>query len=709
MAENPTVDQLFRPRGVAVIGASRSPGKIGHKIVENLLLGGYRGELYLVNPSGGVLMDHPIYPSMGDIEGPVDLAIVAIPAKYVFEAVRECSSRGVKYAAIITSGFSEVGNLQEERDIVAHAHDHGMRIVGPNIFGVYSSAVSMNATFGPGDIEPGHVAMVTQSGALGIAIMGRTRSENIGVSAVVSVGNKSDVDEADLLEYLSEDPATRVIFMYMEGVRNGQRLLDVLRDTTRRKPVIVIKSGRSRRGAMAAASHTGSLAGADEIFSDVMAQAGVLRAETIQEALDRCKFLSTTPRPKGPNSVIITNGGGIGVMAADASEKHDVHLYDNVTTLADIFSDSVPAFGSTKNPVDITGQGTSEDYRRALTAATSSEAIHSIVCLGCETGVLDPAALETTLQGSYDEAAGKKPIVYSFLGGPAFQRAVEGLGRRGVPVFADVYDAVACLGAVYAHERMSTTPIGQLAQPDVPRAELAQIVRSARAAGRTFLLAHEGQALLHAAGIPTPQGSVARSLEQAVVIAEGITYPVVMKVVSKDILHKSDVGGVALGLDNAREVMEAYEAIMQRCRQAAPLAKIDGIEVSEMVPPGLETIVGARRDAAFGPVVMFGLGGIYVEVMKDVSFRAYPLSESDALTMVKEIRAYPLLLGVRGEDPKDIGAVVDTILRIGAVLDACPAISDIEVNPLIAYEVGEGTKAVDIRVILSDQGSSADE
>lgn len=701
----PDIKYLFEPRAVAVIGASTSKEKIGYKIVENIVISGYSGKIYPINPKGGDILNLTTYKSLGEIDGEVDMACISIPAKYTFDAVKDCAAKGVKFLVIITSGFSEVGNLEEEKQIVAYAHEHGMRVLGPNIFGIYSSKSSMNATFGPSDIRKGNVAIITQSGALGIAMIGKTKAENIGLSAIVSVGNKSDLDETEVLEYLVENEETKVILMYVEGVKNGERLVEVLKHATKKKPVIVIKSGRSKRGAMAAASHTGSLAGADEIFSDVMRQCGVQRAESIQDALNWCKFLGSAALPTGDDAVIVTNGGGIGVMAADACEKHSVNLFDDIQTLKAAFSDAVPAFGSVKNPVDITGQATMEDYELALNAAINNDAIHSIICLGCETALINSEKLTNTLEKISAKNQSAKPMVYSFFGGEGIEKSISHLRTKGVPIFSDVYEAVSCMGAIYHNYRnVSQEAVDSSRDLDSVKIDddaIAEIIRKVRAEDRTFLLSHEALALMTAAGITMPKSYVARNIDEAVKYANEMGYPVVMKVVSRDIIHKSDAGGVALDLENEAEVIDAYQAIIHRCKAYKADAKIDGIEVAEMVHVSTETIVGARHDNAFGPVVMFGLGGIYVEVMKDVSFRAFPLDRKEAVDMISEIKSYALLLGVRGEKKKDINCVVDVILKVGLILRNHKDISDIEVNPLIVYEEGDGVKALDARILLS--------
>jgi acetyl coenzyme A synthetase (ADP forming)-like protein len=701
--DRPDIRRLFEPRSVAIIGASHNTEKIGHKILENIVRGGYEGRILPINPKGGEILGQRVYESLGEAGGDLDLVVTCVPARFAVDAVKASADAGARFNLVITSGFSEVGNIEEERELTAYSVERGMRIIGPNIFGMFSASAKLDANFGPGGITAGNVAIITQSGALGLAMIGKTAVENMGISAMVSVGNKADIEEADLLEYLMDHDLTKVILMYVEGVGDGDRLVDVLEVATRRKPVVVIKSGRSKRGAVAAASHTGSLAGSDEVFDAIMRQCGVLRAESVQEAFNLCKFLSTTSMPKGENVVIVTNGGGIGVLATDACEKYNVSLYDDNENLKNIFDSVTPGFGSTKNPIDLTGGATSSDFIGALNAALERDEIDAVISLYCETAVFDADNLSQMIEESsrkYGEAG--KPVVFSIFGGATTEAALDALTKKGVPVFGDVYETVACLGGLYRHWRNAAAdPVG-VDEESIDEEAIARIIEGARADGRSFLLAQEGRDLMDAAGIGMPETRVARSMDEAVRFAEEIGYPIVMKVVSRDILHKSDVGGVALDLENREEIIDAYQAIMSNCRSRVPDARIKGVQVSEMAPTGVELIVGARKDPAFGPTIMFGMGGIYVEVLKDVTFRAVPFSRAEAIEMMKEIRAYPLLLGVRGEERKDIESVLDTIIRLGTVIQRCPGISDIEVNPLMAYEQGKGAKAVDIRVLLSE-------
>lgn len=707
MSALPDIKYLFEPRSVAVVGASQNPEKLGYKILANIKASGFPGKVYPVNPKGGTILGWPVAQRIEDIAEEVDLVTIVIPRPAVMEAVRSCAAIGAKFLSVITSGYSEVGNLAEERELVIYAREHGMRVLGPNIFGIYSAMPPINATFGPSDIQAGGVAIVSQSGALGAAMIGKTKSQNIGLSTIVSVGNKADIDEADLLDYLVANDQTSVILLYIEGIKNGAKLVSALKSAALKKPIVVIKSGRSKRGAMAAASHTGSLAGVDEIFSAVARQCGVHRAESIQEALDWCAYLASAPLPKGENTVIITNGGGIGVLAADACEKYGVRLFDDQLLLREAFQHAVPSFGSTKNPVDLTGQATVEDYRAAVEAAYAHPDIHALIILGCETAILTADRLPDALEAPFRTHQRTKPAVFSFLGGADLEKTIDRLRRAGMPIYTDVYNAVSCLGthfADYRHLTMSQPagPIISSADPgDIDVATIHRIVATARADGRSFLLAEEGRSLLAAAGIRAPVSRVARTLRDALSHADAIGYPVVLKVVSPDILHKSDAGGVALDLEDREELIDAYQAILRNCRRYRPNARILGVEVAQMVRPGIETILGARHDASLGPVLMFGLGGIYVEVMKDVSFRALPVDQREIRSMMQDIRTYPLLLGVRGEDPKDVDALADGLMRVARILTHCPLISDIEINPLVVYDQGQGAIAIDIRVLLS--------
>ncbi|MCD6189369.1 MAG: acetate--CoA ligase [Thermococcus sp.] len=449
-----SIEALFKPKSVAVIGASGKPGKIGYAIMKNLVDYGYEGKIYAVNVKGGEIeisgRKFPVYRSILDVPDEVDMAVVVVPAKFVPQVVEECGKKGVKVLPIISSGFGELGEegKKVEQQLVETAHKYGMRILGPNIFGVVYTPAKLNATFGPTDVMPGKLALVSQSGALGIALMGWTILEKVGLSAVVSIGNKSDLDDADMLEYFETDENTGAILIYMEGVKDGRRFMEVAKKVSTKKPIIVIKAGRSERGAKAAASHTGSLAGADNIYTAAFKQSGVLRALTIGEAFDWARTLSNLPEPEGDNVVILTNGGGIGVMATDAAEEEGLKLYDNLEELK-IFANHMPPFGSYKNPVDLTGMAGAESYEGAIRDALAHPEMHSIAVLYCQTAVLDPRDLAKVVIKEYEASGRKKPIVVAIVGGVEAKEAIDMLNENGIPAYPEPERAIKSLAALY--------------------------------------------------------------------------------------------------------------------------------------------------------------------------------------------------------------------------------------------------------------------
>ena len=702
MSSKGEIKRLFEPESVAVIGASGTPGKIGYSVVRNLKNGGYEGKVYPINPKADEILGFKSYSGIGKVDGPVDLTVITVPASLTLESVKEAVAKGTKYITIITSGFGEVGDYETEHKIVACANEGGARVLGPNIFGVFSAAGKCNSTFSANNILAGNVAILTQSGALGIAMIGKTAAANIGLSVMASIGNKSDLDEADCLEYVIHDNNTKSILMYVEGIKDGIRFMDTLKRATAVKPVVVLKAGRSERGAMAAASHTGSLAGSDEIFDAVIKQCGAARAETLEEAFNWCNFMANSPPPKKDNFVIVTNGGGIGVMATDACEQYSIPLYDDQDKLKEAFSPMTPAFGSVKNPIDITGGATSKDYNLALEAsAVTKEIDGGVMALYCETATFDTENLTPMVRDTYKRHMELgKPIVYALVGGEAVSDSIRTLQKDRIPAFSDVMHAVSSLGIAYNYYSYLAKVNNSVEWAKIDTKAINAIVDAALAEGRSFLLANEGSAAMKAAGVSIPESLVATTPEQASGFAEKMGYPVVMKVVSRDILHKSDAGGVILGIKNKEGVAGAYDTIMKNCKNYNANAVIDGIEVTQMVSSGTEFIVGGRRDPAFGPVVMFGLGGVYVEVIKDVVFRALPINRQEAENMLSSIKSAKFLTGVRGQEPRDTDSIIDAIIKVSTILNECPKITDIEINPIVVYEKGKGLKAVDSRIMI---------
>lgn len=697
---------FFEPRSIAVIGASENREKIGFKILDNITSGGYSGKVFPVNPKGGEILGLRVYKNVDEISEEIDMAVIAIPANLVFDSVVSCGNKKVKFVMIISSGFSEVGNVEEEKKIGEYAKSHDIRILGPNIFGLYSSPLSLNSTFGSKNVKKGNLAIITQSGALGISMMGKTLAENIGLSAMVSVGNRVDIDEVDLLEYLIYHDETKIIMIYLEGVHNGEKLRHILKEVTKKKPVIVIKSGRSKKGAIAAASHTGSLAGSDEVFDEVMRQSGVLRAESLQDAIDWCKFFSNETMPQGENTLIITNGGGLGVLATDACEKYNVRLYDNYENLKETFSKLIPAFGSVKNPIDITGQADEEQYRKILEAALTHKEIHSLILLYCQVAVCDIEKLSLIVQDYYKRfKEAKKPLVFCLVGDKKVEEAISLLKQNSIPAFGDPYETVESIGAMYFYYNQQKNKIDEIPEASIDYKRINEIIAKVKNDKRNSLLAYESVEIMNAIKIATPKTFIAHNPNEAVRFAQQIGYPVVMKVVSRDILHKTDAGGVILNIKNDAEVSNAYTKILSNCKAFKSNVNIEAIEVAETIitsKENVETIIGARKDNAFGPIMMFGLGGIFVEVLKDVRFRGAPLSKQDAISMIEEIKSYPLLTGLRGQKRKDIDSIVDAIMKLSTLITKIDTIADIEINPLVVHEEGKGVKALDVRIILRE-------
>lgn len=698
---------FFQPGSVAVIGASQHKGKVGHAVLNNIITYGYEGKVYCINIRADEIDDilglNP-YKSIKDVPGPVDLAVIAIPAKYVADAVRECGEKKVKACVIITSGFSEVENIKGEQELIEIAKSYSMPLLGPNVFGVVYTPRKLNASFGPTKLLPGKVAFITQSGALGISLMDWTIAERIGLSSVVSVGNKADTDDDDLLEFFLQDENTKAVAIYMEGLKDGRRFMKLAEKIVMQKPLIAIKSGRSQKGAKAAASHTGSLAGVDEVFTSAFKQVGILRAKTTREAFDWARLFSLE-KPTGDNAVIITNGGGAGVMATDEAEASGVHLLDDYTYLNEVFKNCVPEFGSTRNPVDLTGQTGEKAYQTALEAALKEERIHAVVVIYCESPLTDPQKVADYLVEAVEKYNYRKPVVAAFFGGSRAQAAINWLNEKGIPTYSEAERAMNALGAFYEwvhfiEGEKREEPPGTLDMLEKERKEIEEIIENVRKEQRLQLLESEAKRILQLAGFDVPAFSVGGTIEECVRAAKDIGFPVAMKIVSEDIIHKTEVGGVRLSIQSVEEVKEVYTDIMTRARKGYPNANLRGILVNEMVEKGVETIVGMSLDPQFGPVVMFGLGGIYVEVLKDVSFRVAPLSKKDADEMIHEIKTTPLLYGVRGTKRRDIESVRCALYRLGLLVFEFSEIAEMDINPLVVLEKGKGCKVVDARMTL---------
>lgn len=694
---------LLRPQSIAIVGASATPGKIGHTVVKNLIESGYEGGIYPVNPTADEILGLKVYQSVLDIPGQVDAAAITVPAKFVMDVVKECGEKGVKGLIVITSGFSEVGETELEEEIVRVANSFGMRVLGPNVVGTLSNSDKLNASFAPFLPLEGSASLVSQSGALLIAIDAITYTRRIGFDKLISIGNMSDVNFADMAAWLREDENTKCITFYIEGLKDGRRFIEECSAT--KKPIVVLKAGVSEHGAAAAASHTGSLAGAKQIYSAAFEQAGAIQATDLSDLFNCTLALSLQPRMRGDNLLILTNGGGVGVLATDSAERAGLPLKFAPESVQEELKKHMPSFGSAKNPVDLTGMAGNEWYFDTTKFAFTHDWVDGLIVLYCETAMTDPMEIAKSLHQAVKETGiTDKPITISFVGGERSEKAMQWLVENGIPAYNDPDLAVKAMGTLREYARLQELkdePINDDHQVDKKAA--LEIIAMVRAEGRSGLTEIESKKIFKAYGLPVVNTAVVNSEEEAVEMAESFGYPIVMKIVSPDILHKSDAGGVKVNIEDEAGVREAYETILKNAKAYKADAVIHGILIQEMAPWGTETIVGSVNDATFGPTVMFGLGGIFVEVLKDVTFRVAPISDKEAEMMLENIRGAPILDGVRGEAPRDKKALAHVLSQYAFMItDLGDEILESDANPILVYEEGKGVKVVDARIILNN-------
>ncbi|MEJ2695013.1 MAG: acetate--CoA ligase family protein [Candidatus Sulfobium sp.] len=695
------LDSLFYPRSIAVIGASHDKGKVGYSVLHNLKRFGYEGRIFGVNPKAGDILGTRVFPDIHSVDDEIDLAIVVIPAQHVAGALRDCADKGVRSAVIISSGFREGGaeGAQREEELKAIVRESGMHVVGPNCLGIINTFNSLNATFAAGMLPKGRMAFFSQSGALGIAILDWAIGNRIGFSKFISLGNKADLNETDFIEYFIQDPETDIILGYVEDVVEGRRFLRLAKEASRVKPIILVKSGGTRAGARAASSHTGALAGSDSAFDAAFRQTGIIRAGGIEDLFETAKAFSCKKVPAGNNLLIVTNAGGPGIIAADTAEKSGIALPALSREVIGKLSSFLPKNASLYNPVDIIGDASADRYSAVLEVAIEDSRIDGfLVILTPQATISVEDAAEAVMRSS---AVSDKPFITCFMGEESVRSSVEKLKRASIPNFSYPEPAVQAFrklrdyGQWVGREKIQTTAIV------ADRASVSKVIREATEKGRFNLTENESRMILGSYGFRFPARYLATDPGEAAAAAEKTGFPVVMKVSSPDILHKTDVGGVKLGIRSKKEAKAAFTEITLNVRKFMPSAFIEGISVYEAVPGGKEVITGITYDRTFGHMIMFGLGGIYVEILKDVSFRIVPLDVFDAREMVHEIRSFPLLKGTRGEKPVDIDAIVEAILRLSALSCDFPGIQELDINPLVVTE--KETTALDARIIVGGE------
>jgi acetyl coenzyme A synthetase (ADP forming)-like protein len=711
------LDAIFRPRSVAVIGASRQPGSIGAAIFRNLLDKGFEGAVYPVNPSAQVVQSVLAYPSVSAIPGDVDLAVIAIPANRVQAALEECGRKGVKGAVVISAGFKETGpeGAERERQIRETARRHGMRLVGPNCLGVLNteSRVRLDATFAPAWPPAGPVAFSSQSGALGLAILETASALGLGISQFVSVGNKADISGNDLLEYWEKDPATSVILLYLESFGNPQRFIQIARRVGRTKPIVAVKSGRTRSGARAASSHTGSLAGTDSAVDALCRQSGVIRTDTIEELFDVAMLLSNQPLPSGPRVGIVTNAGGPGIMASDACESNGLELpaLSDVTVAA--LKRFLPPEASVRNPVDMIASATPESFEKSVRLVLTDPNIDALLAIYVPPIVTQPSEVAAGILRGADEAqlelSGRgeaaKPIVSCFMGAHGVPEVMRSLRKSHVPSYPFPESAAIALARAVRHARWWQAPEGkEIDFPDVNVASARMVARQvaapAKAGEPTWLSATEVRAMLESVGLPVAPELFAITAGEASQAARSLGFPVAVKLASRTLTHKSDVGGVMLNLRDEEAVRRAFADIGRHIDERGLRGQMDGVIIQPMLNEGVEVIIGMKRDPSFGPLIMFGLGGVHVEVLQDVSFRVCPMTDRDAHDLIREVRGFRLLEGWRGAPPADTHALELLILRVAQLARGAHDILELDLNPVKVLAGARGCVVVDARIAV---------
>jgi acetyltransferase len=699
------LETLLYPQSVAVIGASRSPEKVGYAVLANLVNGGFKGAIVPVNPGADEILGLKCYKSLSDYDGRIDLGIVVVAGKFVKDALRAAIEKGARSVIVITAGFKETGaaGAKAEQELVEICKATGVRMVGPNCLGVLNTDHAMNATFAPSVPPPGKISVISQSGALCVAILDWAAEQKLGLGKVISFGNKADLNEVDFIETLAEDKATSVIAGYLESIKEGDKFLRIAEQAAGVKPVVILKVGITQAGAKAASSHTGSLAGADIAYGAAFKRAGVIRAENFEALFDYATAFAMQPLPAGERIAIITNAGGPGIMAADAAETLGLKMVAPSQDSDAKLRAFLPVSAAFGNPVDVIGDAEPDRYVKAFEVLQEDEKIDGIIVVVTPQNMTRPLELAEKLGAAHK---GKKPLLAAFMGGTEVASAKEKLMQVGIPNYPSPDRAVTALRAMCDYAAWKRRPARIVTRFPVNRRRVDRIINAQTRSGGAQMGEVEAKEILRAYDFNVLAGQLARTGDEAVEIAERIGYPVVLKISSPDIIHKSDFGGVRINLANAEQVRDAFDLMMVRIQRRAPNAHLRGGFVEKMGQRGREVILGMTRDPQFGPMLMFGLGGIFVEVMKDVTFHLAPITAEEAMQMLKGTRSYALLQGARGQAPVDLDAIAGALQRISQLATDYPEIKELDINPFIVGPVGMQAYVADARMTFSNTATS---
>jgi len=697
-----SLDSIFKPHSIAIIGASRTRSTISQQILHNLLDYEFSGMLFPVNPGADVVSSIKCYPSVLSIPDRVDLAIVVVPRDLVNGIVDECGKKQVKGLIVITAGFSETGETGKklEEELAEKGKKYGMRIVGPNCMGVLNTdaRVRMNATFSATQPLRGKVGFMSQSGALGEAILAHAKEISLGFSKFVSLGNKADISGTDLLAAWKDDPATSLILMYLESFGDPRDFTHLARETTRTKPILAVKAGRTRAGARAVASHTGSLAGLDVAADALFEQCGIIRVNSVEELFDLAQAFVHQPVPAGDRVAVLTNAGGPGIMAADAIEGAGLTMAPLSKKTREGLRAFLPPHASTKNPVDMLASAQPEEYAKALELLLADPGVDSVIVISVTPIVTNPVTVARKI--TEVSRGHSKTVLGCFMGRENIYKQWSETGSGRIPVYLFPESAIGALSAMVRYGKWKDRPTGKVRRFKANDKKVEEIIHTAQAEKRRHLFQDEAFGILQAYGIKVPKFRTARTAAEAVKAAREIGYPVALKVLSHSSIHKTDLGLVTLDLGDNKEVRQAFGDVRKRALGAMEKSKFRGTMVQKMVEGGQETIVGMIQDPNFGPLLMFGLGGIYVEVLKDTAFRVLPLTDVDAREMIESIRSYPILAGVRGKEKTNTDRLAEHLQRIAQLVTEHPAIDELEINPLMAGPTAASFMAVDCRMKL---------
>ncbi|MGA1974195.1 MAG: acetate--CoA ligase family protein [Conexivisphaerales archaeon] len=696
---------FMKPSSVAVIGASAREDSVGYAVFANILKTGFKGIVYPVNPSTRSILGVRCYSSVLEIPDPVDLAVICIPSKFVPQCIIDCGKKDVKGVVVISAGFKETGaeGAKLEEALKEAANSYNLPLVGPNCLGLgnMDPNVQLNATFAKRVPRAGNIAIVSQSGALGVSLMDYASSRNIGISKVVSLGNKAVLNELDLLKALASDPLTKVILLYLEDLVDGRGFIETVRTVTDTigKPILALKAGRTAAGAKAASSHTGSLAGSDEVYDAIFLQSGVLRVEFTAELFDYAIAFARQRLPKSNRIGIITNAGGPGILTTDACIRYEMSIPTLMPETITALKSFLPAAAALNNPIDIIGDADENRYEKTLGVMIKDPSIDSLIVIATRQFMTDTKAIAEAIARAASQT--DKTIMVSFPGAPPDDEGVVYLEENNVPVYQFSESAVRALAMMQKYESWVLRRRTEVKTfKDVDRAKAQSIIDAVTKEKREVLTEPEAYDVLEAYRFDVPRHYLAKNVEEAIKAAQEVGYPVVMKIVSPDIIHKMDVGGVKVGIQDASALRQSYEEMIKAVNAAAPNAKVWGVGIYEMVKGGIETILGVKRDPQFGPIIVFGTGGTAVELYKDVSFRLAPIRELGAYNMISSTRASQLLAGYRGSKKGDITKLEENLERLSQMACELQEISELDINPLVVLEDGKGCKALDARILI---------